>query len=188
MQYQAATCSQSCFWRTIMVSRGRVLIANTFSLLVLITLTAFTVPVFADRPSSSSFSIDSARWNERRNRLEVRGSGSEGSTVEIFNADSNSQLGSSLVGRRGWSFITRNPVSVPCRIRAEQSDGSTDERDVQYAPSNCDSGAGNVNPTANANGPYSGVVGTPVDFSSAGSTDSDGSIVSYAWDFGDGDS
>ncbi|MET0050493.1 MAG: PKD domain-containing protein, partial [Candidatus Thiodiazotropha sp.] len=35
---------------------------------------------------------------------------------------------------------------------------------------------------------YSGVVGTPVDFSSAGSTDSDGSIVSYAWDFCDGDS
>ena len=44
----------------------------------------------------------------------------------------------------------------------------------------------NVPPTANANGPYIGTVGIPVSFSSAGSTDSDGTIASYAWDFGDG--
>lgn len=43
----------------------------------------------------------------------------------------------------------------------------------------------NVPPTANANGPYSGEVGVDIQFSSAGSTDSDGTIVSYLWDFGD---
>gem|GEM_PF-668622 len=41
-------------------------------------------------------------------------------------------------------------------------------------------------PTASANGPYTGITGTAVAFSSAGSVDTGGSIVAYAWDFGDG--
>jgi PKD repeat protein len=40
-------------------------------------------------------------------------------------------------------------------------------------------------PVAEANGPYTGQVNIPISFSSAGSSD-DGSIVSYAWSFGDG--
>jgi hypothetical protein len=39
----------------------------------------------------------------------------------------------------------------------------------------------NVAPVAEANGPYSGTAGTAISFSSTGSTDSDGSIVSYSW-------
>ena len=39
-------------------------------------------------------------------------------------------------------------------------------------------------PIANANGPYSGVSGDFISFSSAGSSDPDGTIVSYLWDFG----
>jgi len=45
---------------------------------------------------------------------------------------------------------------------------------------------GNRPPTAEANGPYSGTVGTPVSFASSGSADPDGSVASYAWSFGDG--
>jgi PKD repeat protein len=41
-------------------------------------------------------------------------------------------------------------------------------------------------PVAQANGPYAGMVGQPITFSSAGSSDADGSVVSYAWSFGDG--
>lgn len=44
----------------------------------------------------------------------------------------------------------------------------------------------NIAPTAIANGPYSGAEGSVVIFSSTGSSDSDGSIVSYLWNFGDG--
>ena len=44
----------------------------------------------------------------------------------------------------------------------------------------------NQAPTANANGPYSAQVGAPINFSGAGSSDPDGSIVAYSWDFGDG--
>jgi hypothetical protein len=42
-------------------------------------------------------------------------------------------------------------------------------------------------PTANAGGPYTGLVGTPVDFDGSGSAASaPADIASYTWDFGDG--
>lgn len=45
-----------------------------------------------------------------------------------------------------------------------------------------------VAPTALANGPYSATSGQAVAFSSAGSEDPDGTIVTYQWEFGDGNS
>lgn len=45
---------------------------------------------------------------------------------------------------------------------------------------------GNIAPTADANGPYTGTVGVAVQFDGSGSSDPDGSIVVYDWDFGDG--
>lgn len=47
-------------------------------------------------------------------------------------------------------------------------------------------GSSNTPPVAVANGPYTGTEGTPVNFSSTGSNDPDGTISSYLWDFGDG--
>ncbi|HAG42902.1 MAG TPA: hypothetical protein DCL31_05365, partial [Clostridium sp.] len=44
----------------------------------------------------------------------------------------------------------------------------------------------NSPPVAKINGPYAGTINNPISFSSNGSTDSDGKIVSYLWDFGDG--
>lgn len=44
----------------------------------------------------------------------------------------------------------------------------------------------NALPVAQAGGPYSGTVGSPIAITSVGSSDSDGSIASYAWAFGDG--
>lgn len=47
-------------------------------------------------------------------------------------------------------------------------------------------GSGNQPPQARANGPYAGTVAMPIAFSSAGSTDTDGSVVAWQWAFGDG--
>jgi PKD repeat protein len=46
----------------------------------------------------------------------------------------------------------------------------------------------NVNrcPTANAGGPYTGVINVPVSFNGSGSSDPDGDALTYAWSFGDG--
>jgi PKD repeat protein len=50
----------------------------------------------------------------------------------------------------------------------------------------CPAPPANIPPVAAANGPYAGDVGEPIAFSSAGSGDADGTIVTYLWDFGDG--
>ncbi len=46
--------------------------------------------------------------------------------------------------------------------------------------------APNQSPIADSGGSYTGSTGTPVQFDGSGSEDPNGSIVSYAWDFGDG--
>jgi N-acetylmuramoyl-L-alanine amidase/PKD repeat protein len=44
----------------------------------------------------------------------------------------------------------------------------------------------NTNPTANAGSPYAGKVGQSIAFDGSKSSDSDGTISEYSWDFGDG--
>ena len=47
-------------------------------------------------------------------------------------------------------------------------------------------GWGNQAPIADAGSPYSGTADEPVQFDGSGSSDPDGQIVAYSWDFGDG--
>jgi PKD repeat protein len=45
---------------------------------------------------------------------------------------------------------------------------------------------GNLPPSCDAGGPYAGPANQPIQFDGTGSSDPDGTIVSYEWDFGDG--
>jgi len=51
---------------------------------------------------------------------------------------------------------------------------------------NLGTSGGNLEPVANVNGAYNGNAGSNIYFSSNGSNDPDGTIASYAWNFGDG--
>lgn len=97
---------------------------------------------------------------------------------------------------------SQNPTWTPAQIRDQLRNTADDVVNVEsgsgwdrysgYGMINAGAALGggggpsNNAPTAEANGPYSGVAGSAISFSSAGSSDSDGSIVSYSWNFGDG--
>ncbi len=148
--------------------------------------------------SSSQLTLDKASWDSREKRLSVSGHGKSRANVSLVNAYALWQkLGEDTVDRQDgtWSVSKDKPSPVPCRVRAIQADGQTAERAVDKAPSDCapkSTGggdpppSGNQTPTAKVNGPYSGLPNAAISFSSAGSTDPDGSIAAYAWTFGDG--
>jgi PKD repeat protein len=90
-----------------------------------------------------------------------------------------------VVGAQGSNTDTRTTIQI-----ATAGDGTiaidTLFRVVEDTFSVGAAGGGNQAPTAQAGGPYSGTAGTAISFSSAGSSDPDGSIASYSWAFGDG--
>ena len=96
-----------------------------------------------------------------------------GATVSHFNLSSTANAGAL---QRSWGVNFENGKTdvinwtIPKWVRA-----------VRNANQN-----GNQPPVAEANGPYSGTPSIAINFSSAGSTDPDGSIVDYSWNFGDG--
>jgi hypothetical protein len=90
---------------------------------------------------SDPFRIDEAKWTAEDARLEVRGKGSNGATVVLSNADTLIVLGQIDVDDDEWTFRESGFGAVPCRIRAEQSDGQVAEMAVRDAPLDC---AGNT--------------------------------------------
>jgi PKD repeat protein len=78
-----------------------------------------------------------------------------------------------------------NAGSYPVELTVTDDKGATGTAQTTATVS---AGGGNQPPHAEANGPYSGGTGVSIGFSAAGSTDPDGSIVSYSWAFGDGTS
>jgi len=88
------------------------------------------------------FRIEKAVWRAEKLVLIVRGEGRDKHNVTIFNAASSEQLGQDQIDDHHWRIRLKNPATVACRIRAEQSDGQVHEKKVKDAPENCDDGSG----------------------------------------------
>ncbi|HEB83278.1 MAG TPA: hypothetical protein ENJ11_10490, partial [Gammaproteobacteria bacterium] len=129
------------------------------------TTSATTVPGIAasknksdddhSKDSATTFKIKEAKWESGDNKLEVKGKGTEDETVTVSNAATGGVIGDDKVDDDDkWKVKARHLASVPCRIRAEQSDGQSAEMDVKDAPADCDdgnNGGNNQPPVANDN-------------------------------------
>ncbi len=102
------------------------------------------------------------------------GAGSQTSTLSRW-GDYSSLMVDPADGCTFWFTTEYYPASTASRWHT---------RIGSFKFSSC--GGGNEPPVAEANGPYSGGVGSAICFSSAGSFDPDGSIASNRWNFGDG--
>jgi hypothetical protein len=98
------------------------------------------------------------------------------------------EQGSPSSSKRWRPTVEFEKAGGPWKVVLKVSDGRREAECTTAVSVSGGDETANVDPSANANGPYSGMAGSAVTFSSAGSSDADGSIVSYEWTFGDGGS
>ena len=111
----------------------------------------------------------------------------------IFSSDGSSDSDGTIVSF-AWNFGDGNTGTGASPTHTYQSEGTitvsltvTDNGGAQGSASTTATiTPAPIPPTADAGGPYSGLVGSPVSFDSTASGDADGTVVAYAWDFGDG--
>lgn len=87
--------------------------------------------------ADESLRIDNAKWDVERNRLYVDGRSSRRATVVLADAASGETLSTVTADRRGqWRVRIYGLNETPCRVRAS-SNGSSVEKAVEHAPSDC---------------------------------------------------
>ena len=107
--------------------------------------------------------------------------------VESANSDADPTASNNLTEinadtQPGWTPGNVNPTYS----RGNCNPTGNVEAPPTFIPGNLDPVAANQPPVADANGPYSGTVNVPLTLDGTASSDPDGTIVSYDWDFGDG--
>jgi len=119
-------CAKSCRQR----SKPRAVTGMT-------ALAALVVVLFSGSGYAASLSITEAKWDRGDRELKVRGRGADGRTVTVTDASTGVTMGSRRVDDERWKVERDDPPTVPCRVRAQQSDGAVVERDVEDRPSSC---------------------------------------------------
>ncbi len=109
--------------------------------------------------------------------------------AELVQAGTKTADGAGVVSWNfGWTApATAGTVTLYAAGNSVDGDGGTGGDATTLASITITvTAAANQVPTANPGGPYTGVVQQGITFDGTGSTDPDGSIASYRWDFGDG--
>ena len=164
-----------------------------------VTDTAFTSAVISEIPDVLTVSVSILANSMSENggssqAIVMRSSGtSESLVVNLTSSDTSEAIVPTSItipaGSDSATFtvtavddaVLDGSQTVTITATAAGATGGTDVIEVLDDDSN------NQHPVADAGGPYNGyTVYLPVKFDGSGSYDSDGSIVSYEWDFGDG--
>jgi len=115
--------------------------------------------------------------------IQFNGSGSDDPDGTVVSYDWDFGDGSQGTGMNPThSYAGEGTFTVTLIVtdnRGDDSDPATTTATIEAVPVN-------QPPAADAGGPYTGDAGVPVAFDGGNSSDIDGSIVSYDWDFGDG--
>ncbi|MCL4416058.1 MAG: PKD domain-containing protein, partial [Actinobacteria bacterium] len=87
------------------------------------------------------------------------------------------------------TFSTAGTYNIKLTVKDDKGAFSTESAAsvvIEAEAAQLSNDSTNLAPTANAGGPYTGKVGQSTTFDGSKSTDSDGSIKNYLWDYGDG--
>ena len=110
----------------------------------------------------------------------------------VFNAGGSSDPGGGIVSY-AWDFGDGSTAAGPVASHTYNAFGTYTVQlaliDDCGSASSCLTTASvveNLPPICDAGGPYTGEAGSPINMSGAGSSDPDGTIVVYRWDFGNG--
>jgi hypothetical protein len=149
--------------------------------------------------TGAEFAIEKAQWNTQKSSFVVEVEAGRGQRILIENAyDSTQVLADSKVRKESLKVRLRSPEQLPCRVRAtNKSTGEIREKDVRdkstglipqiCSPKDSTHPPANEAPTADAGMDQThqlqvGQTGLTVTLDGSGSTDSDGTVVSYLWE------
>jgi len=83
------------------------------------------------------FKLKKAEWRADKRELKVKGEGTAGTVVEVYNGSTGSRLGKVTIDSdEEWKLVIKRPAPVPCTVRVVAK-GLTVTQAVKKAPGDC---------------------------------------------------